>query len=161
MSTTTKRPTSQTPELFTEILKDRVTPIPEDKLAYFRRRLRLHLHEMVVGKFYQQETMTQRNLADRIGKTPDVVSRLLGAPGNWTLDTLSDLLIAMAAVPSLGIDDVEDLLPRQSDDLTKVVAAALTNEFTNRQKEASAEKRPPSFTQRQSSQPKPQVGLSK
>ena len=160
MSTTTTIPTSQTPELFTEILKDRVTPIPEDKLAYFRRRLRLHLHEMVVGKFYQQETMTQRNLADRIGKTPDVVNRLLGAPGNWTLDTLSDLLIAMAAVPSLGIDDVEELLPRQSEDLTKVVAA-LTNEFTNRQKEASAEKRPSSFTQRQSSPPKPQVGLSK
>lgn len=123
MSTTTRIPTSQTPELFIEILRDQVTPIPEDKLAYFRRRLRLHLHELVVGKFYQQESMTQRDLANRIGKTPDVVNRLLGAPGNWTLDTVSDLLIAMAAVPSLGIDDVEDLLAPKVDD--KQLAAML------------------------------------
>jgi predicted polyphosphate/ATP-dependent NAD kinase len=78
--------------------------------------LRLHLHELIVGKFYQQESMTQRDLANRIGKTPDVVNRLLGAPGNWTLDTVSDLLIAMAAVPAIDIDDVETLLARKSDE---------------------------------------------
>jgi hypothetical protein len=116
MSTTTNTSTSQTPELFTEILADRVTPIPEEKLAYFRRRLRLQLHELVVEKFYRQETMTQRDLANRIGKTPDVVNRMLGAPGNWTLDTVSDLLIAMAAVPAIEIDNVEDLLPPKLDE---------------------------------------------
>jgi hypothetical protein len=110
-------PTLQTPELFTEILQDLTTPVPEDKLAYFRRRLRLHLHELVVGKFYAQETMTQRDLANRIGKTPDVVNRLLGAPGNWTLDTVSDLLIAMAAVPRLGVDNVRDMLVSPADEM--------------------------------------------
>jgi hypothetical protein len=108
-------PTLPTPELFAEILDDTKT-IPEETLAYFRRRLRLYLHEMVVDKFYQREDMNQADLARRIGKRPEVINRLLGAPGNWTLDTVSDLLIAMKAVPAFGSDDVERILAEQPDD---------------------------------------------
>jgi hypothetical protein len=89
--------TSQTPELLTEILEGK--PIPVDKLAYFRRRLRLQLHDLVLRTFHQQETLTKAELARRIGRAPEVVNRLLGGPGNWTLDTVSDLLIGMAVLP--------------------------------------------------------------
>jgi hypothetical protein len=94
-------PTSQTPALLAEIL-DGSSPIPIEKLAYFRRRLRLHLHELVLEKFYQQETMTKADLARRIDRRPEVINRWLGAPGNWTLDTVSDLLIAMASEPEFA-----------------------------------------------------------
>ena len=35
-------------------------------------------------------------VARRMGRRPEVVSRMLGAPGNWRLDTVSDLLFAIS-----------------------------------------------------------------
>jgi hypothetical protein len=31
-----------------------------------------------------------------MGRRPEVVTRLLGSPGNWTIATISDLLLAIA-----------------------------------------------------------------
>ena len=36
--------------------------------------------------------ITKAELADRLGKGPDQINHWLATPGNWTLDTLSDLL---------------------------------------------------------------------
>jgi hypothetical protein len=75
-------------------------PIPEAKRAYFQERLRNRLFDFVLGKFVEQQQekgLTKAALARRIGKTPPEISRSLGAPGNWTLDTLSDLLLGIAA----------------------------------------------------------------
>jgi len=80
----------------TEILEGK--PIPFGKLEYFRARLRSRLHQLVVSVWMRQETVTQADLARRIGRKPEVINRLLGAPGNWTLYTVSDLLVA------LGVD---------------------------------------------------------
>jgi hypothetical protein len=41
--------------------------------------------------------LTQAELARRIGKRPEVVNRMLGSPGNWRIDTISDLLVGIAA----------------------------------------------------------------
>jgi len=73
--------------------------IPPEKRAYFQTRLRNRLFSYVLSKFVdeQKKGLTKAALARRIGKTPDVVSRLLGAPGNWTLDTVSDLLLGISA----------------------------------------------------------------
>ena len=74
-------------------------PIPLEKRAYFQTRLRNRLFNFILEKFLEQQKngLTKAALGRRIGKTPDVVSRLLGAPGNWTLDTVSDLLIGINA----------------------------------------------------------------
>jgi hypothetical protein len=64
--------------------------------AYFRARLKNRLYDLVLTKFAAQSGLTRAILARRMGKKPEVVSRLLGAPGNWTLDTVSDLLLAIA-----------------------------------------------------------------
>lgn len=40
--------------------------------------------------------MTQSKLAHCIGRRPEVVSRMLDAPGNSLLDTVSDLLFAFS-----------------------------------------------------------------
>lgn len=82
--------------------------IPPNKLAFFQARLRNRLFHFVLVKFLEQERingLTKANLARRIGRKPEVISRLLGAPGNWTLDTVSDLLLGIAA---------EELEPRSS-----------------------------------------------
>lgn len=68
--------------------------IPAGTLAYFRARNRNRLYDLVLEAF-GESGLTQAELARRLGKRPEVVCRLLGAPGNWTLDTVSDLLFAI------------------------------------------------------------------
>jgi hypothetical protein len=67
--------------------------------AYFRARQKNRLYHLVMSKFRERqdaEGLTKAQLARRMGKKPEVVNRLLAAPGNWELDTLSDLLLAIA-----------------------------------------------------------------
>lgn len=73
-------------------------PIPLDRLSFFRARLQSRLYDLVITKFLKLEhggEISRAELGRRIGKDPAQISRLLGAPGNWTLDTTSDLLLGM------------------------------------------------------------------
>lgn len=78
-------------------------PIPIGTLAYFQGRNRSRIYEAVLREFLQSG-ISQATLARRIGKRAEQVNRLLGAPGNWTLDTVSDLLFAISgAEPVYGV----------------------------------------------------------
>ena len=72
-------------------------PIPPGKLAYFQERTRNNLHNFILTKFLREEEngLTRAELARRIGRSPEVITRLLGAPGNWTIATISDLLLGI------------------------------------------------------------------
>jgi len=69
--------------------------IPPSNLGYFRARNKNRVYEIVITEF-ENSGLTQAELAIRLGKGRDRVCRLLGAPGNWTLDTVSDLLFAIS-----------------------------------------------------------------
>jgi hypothetical protein len=69
--------------------------IPVGTLGYFEARNRNRLYEVVLNEFLRSG-ISQATLARRLGKNPDVVCRWLGAPGNWTLDTVTDLLFAIS-----------------------------------------------------------------
>jgi plasmid maintenance system antidote protein VapI len=97
--------TSQKPSFLTEILEGK--PIPIGKIEYFRARLRSRLHQLILEEFLHHEDLTQKDLAHRIGKRADQVNRWLGAPGNWTLDTVSDLLIGMGAEVDFYVVELE------------------------------------------------------
>ena len=73
--------------------------IPLGKLAYLRERTRNVLYDFIIKKFLEAEKngLSQAELARRIGKRPEVVSRWLGSPGNWRIDTISDLLVGIGA----------------------------------------------------------------
>lgn len=103
-------------------------PLSLGTREYFRSRLRNRLYDHVVGMYLEREragTLNQRALAARIRRRPEVVNRLLMAPGNWTLDTVSDLLLGigpaeldMSSTPVVNRparNDVADdhLLPRE------------------------------------------------
>lgn len=64
--------------------------------AYFQSRLRNRLYNLVISNFRTAESagLTRSELARRMGKRREIVTRLLSSPGNWTLDTVSDLLLA-------------------------------------------------------------------
>lgn len=66
-------------------------------LAYLCERVRNDFYDYVMSRFRDEEAsgLTKTDLARRIGKTPDRISHILGAPGNWTLDTVTELLIAI------------------------------------------------------------------
>lgn len=86
---------SQTPFL-PDVLSD--DPIPHSRLAYLQERTRNLLFEYVLEKFLRAEKdgLTKAKLARRIHRRPEIVTRLLGAPGNWEISTLSDLLAGIS-----------------------------------------------------------------
>ena len=88
-------PISQAMSFLSEIITGQ--RIPAGKLAFFQARARNRLYDLVMDRFSEQEStgLTRAELARRIGKKPEQITRLLGAPGNWTIDTASDLLLGM------------------------------------------------------------------
>lgn len=91
-------PISQTSNLSSE-----VDTVPLAKLAYFRQRLKNRMHQLVLREFRRLERMglSRAELARRIHRKPEQITRWLGSPSNWTLDTLSDLMIAMGGEPDM------------------------------------------------------------
>lgn len=72
--------------------------IPPGKRAYFQERLRNRLYSLILSEFakrHNEEGLTQAAVAMRIQKRPEQVNRWLGSPGNWTLGTVSDLLLGI------------------------------------------------------------------
>jgi transcriptional regulator with XRE-family HTH domain len=95
---------SQTLSLFKQIgVADSVIPAPER--AYFEQRLRNRMLNFLLEKFVaaQKEGLTKAELARRIGKTPDVINRWLGAPTNLTVDTICDLLLGIGGEEMIPI----------------------------------------------------------
>ena len=73
--------------------------IPLGTLSYFRERFRDRLYDLVMEEFLKQGVesgLTRAAVARRIGRRPEQITRWFGAPGNWTLETVSDLLLAIA-----------------------------------------------------------------
>lgn len=63
-------------------------------LAYVSEAAREQLYDLVVQNCIETG-VTKATLAKRLGKDPGQISRLLGAPGNWTIDTFAELLFAI------------------------------------------------------------------
>ena len=89
--------TSQRKPFLSEVLNE--DRIPLGKLSYFRERFRDRLYDLVLDEFFKQESetgLTRAEVARRIGRRPEQITRWFGAPGNWTLETVSDLLLAIS-----------------------------------------------------------------
>ena len=70
-------------------------PVPPTTLEYMRTRNRMRIFDLV-HKEFKRSGITRLQLSKRMGRGLDRISHLLGAPGNWTLDTASDLLFAIS-----------------------------------------------------------------
>jgi hypothetical protein len=86
--------------------------VPLGTLGYFQSRNRHNIYDLVLSEF-AQSGLSQADIARRLGKRPEVVCRWLGGPGNWTLDTVSDLLFAISgAAPVYGVEHPLAMAPR-------------------------------------------------
>lgn len=85
--------------------------IPAGKLTYFRARLQDRIYDLIVRAFVQKEAdgeMTRGGLANRIRKDPAQITRYLTSPSNWTLDTVSDLLLGICGAElEIGIKPLQ------------------------------------------------------
>ena len=88
------------------------TEISIGMLAYFRGRLSNRVHELVLTEFAVQEregNTSRAELARKIGRKPEQITRWLGSPGNWTMDTFSDLLLGMGLEPELSVRSLPNM----------------------------------------------------
>jgi hypothetical protein len=72
--------------------------IPDGKLSYFQTRLATNVHQVMLKAFAQLEehgNFTRRELAQRIGRKPEQITRWFAYPGNLTLATMSDIFVGM------------------------------------------------------------------
>lgn len=77
--------------------------IPVRDLAYYRRRLQNNVFGAIYEHFAAEATargLTKGDIARRLGKDPSQVTRWLSAPSNLTLETISDILLALDAEPA-------------------------------------------------------------
>lgn len=94
--------TSQTTRLSKPIEGERVAP---ETFGYLRARAKRKAYDLVMTEF-AKSGISKAELARRLGKGADRVSRMLGGPGNWTIATMSDLMFAITGlVPAFGTDD--------------------------------------------------------
>jgi transcriptional regulator with XRE-family HTH domain len=69
-------------------------------IAYYRQRFKNRVHSKLVSfltKCAQEDEITQKDIAERLDRDPGQISRWLREPSNLTLDTISDLLLAVDA----------------------------------------------------------------
>jgi hypothetical protein len=108
--------TSNAKQFLSEILNGE--PIPKSKLAFFQERFRDHLYELVLAEFLKREaagTLTRAKLAAVIHRKPEQITRWLGAPGNWELETVSDLLLAVAqSEPVVSLTPLSNLVAAEA-----------------------------------------------
>ncbi|MCL4679186.1 MAG: hypothetical protein KJ017_11415 [Alphaproteobacteria bacterium] len=105
--------------LLTEIT-DPDMPLSEGAKAYFRERQRNKLFDVIVGCFLKKEKLgklTRAELARRLGKRPEQITRWLSTPGNWTLDTISDLTLAICnGELNFDVYEINDQQARRNSD---------------------------------------------
>jgi hypothetical protein len=63
---------------------------------FFRQRQQNRVFDTVIHAL-EEAGMRRKGIAAAMGVPPSQVTRLLSGPGNWTCDTISDLLFAIRA----------------------------------------------------------------
>jgi len=89
---------SATQDFLSDVVLRRGARIPAAKLAYFQTRLAGSVHQAmlkVYGRLEDEGNFTRRDLAHRIGRKPEQITRWFSYPGNLTLSTVSDIFVGM------------------------------------------------------------------
>ena len=78
--------------------------LSEYALVFFQQRFLNQLYSLVTNEYAKRakhDGLKKTDIARRLGKDPAQITRWLATPGNLTLKTVSDLLIAMKCEPAL------------------------------------------------------------
>ena len=103
--------TSQTTSLKSAISYEDA-PLTPAQLGYFNARIQSKVHVEVLKLFRKladDGKITRALIAQRLRKKPERITRWLGSSGNWTLATLSELLLAMGYEADISVRSLNDL----------------------------------------------------
>jgi hypothetical protein len=81
------------------------------EMAYYQQRLRHNIFSKLVSTFAERAEkngLSKAKLAILTGKDPAVINRLLSLPSNLTLDTFSDISLAMGCEPEISLEYFDD-----------------------------------------------------
>jgi hypothetical protein len=113
--------TSQTIGLSEPVGTDKIS---QGTLGYICTRNRQRQYDLVIREF-KKSNLTQAGLGRRLGKSAEVISRLLARPGNWEADTFAELMFGISgAVPNYRAD-----YPLRRAEATASPSAASTREL--------------------------------
>lgn len=117
-------------------------PLSRSDLARFRQRFRNHVHNQILMLFLdlqQERALSQKAIAERLGVHPSRINRLLTDPANMTLDTISDLLLAMNALMQCDVEAFDQSLTDVTlPDPKRQLAQAMPGESRRSAKKAHA-----------------------
>jgi len=120
----------------TSLTKSSISAIPndgkptQDQYVFFARRLKNKLHGEVLRCYLREKkenNLTKAELARRMDKDPAQINRWLAAPKNLELDTISELLLAMGYIPTVGSEKLSALFRAnyfESDDQVSYTASS-------------------------------------
>jgi transcriptional regulator with XRE-family HTH domain len=102
------------------------SPIPRATLGFFERNNQNRFHSLIL-RLFKQSGLTQLALANKLGKEPAQINRLLSSASNLTISTITALLLAMG----VDLDDpsgtfIKDLVAMQQVPATIEQAPAST-----------------------------------
>jgi len=86
-------------------------PLAPRHLGYYERKLRNDFHAAILKLFQDDAGMTRADLARKLDKRPEQITRWLSAPGNWTFDTAAALALAMGSRFEIRVVPLEDVPP--------------------------------------------------
>ena len=79
-------------------------PVPTKDLAYAKARARNKAHAKLLTAL-KESGLTKTQLAKMLGKRPEQITRWFGGPGNVTIDTLAEILLATQGTMLAFSDD--------------------------------------------------------
>lgn len=80
----------------------KTAPKASRDIHYYRQRLKNRVFGTLVSFFAEEAErrgLTKRDIAASLGKDPAIITRIFREPANLTLETISDVLLAMGAEP--------------------------------------------------------------
>ena len=86
-------------------------------LGYFHATAQDEAHGVILRLFREraeENSINRAFIARRLGKGPEQITRWLGAPGNWRLDTFTNLALALGHKPTFGSQSLSEI--RQGND---------------------------------------------
>jgi hypothetical protein len=78
-------------------------------LGYFQEVFREETHQQLLEMFEGIVGFTKSDLARKIGRRPEQVTRWLAAPTNLESDTISDMALGMGYVPRLRFVPIQEM----------------------------------------------------